>query len=90
MQYLKKAGLGPKSLRGVIPLDGACYDVPRQIAEGGDFMRDTYMQAFGSEKERQLRPFADASCRRAECARLSHPACAAHRWHRAIQALGEA
>ncbi len=54
MQYLVKAGLGPKSLRGVIPLDGACYDVPRQIAEGGDFMHDTYIQAFGGEKERQL------------------------------------
>ncbi len=54
MQYLKKAGLGPQSLRGVIPLDGACYDVPRQIAEGGEFMHDTYIQAFGSEKERQL------------------------------------
>lgn len=54
MQYLKKAELGPKSVRGVIPLDGACYDVPRQIAEGGDFMHDTYIQAFGSEKERQL------------------------------------
>lgn len=54
MQYLKKAELGPKSLRGVIPLDGACYDVPRQIVEGGDFMHDTYIQAFGSEKERQL------------------------------------
>lgn len=54
MQYLKKAELGPKSLRGVIPLDGACYDVPRQIVEGGDFMYDTYIQAFGSEKGRQL------------------------------------
>ena len=54
MKYLKKAGLGPQSLRGVIPLDGACYDVPRQIAEGGDFMQDTYIQAFGSVKERQL------------------------------------
>jgi hypothetical protein len=54
MKYLKQAELGPKSLRGVIPLDGACYDVPRQIAEGGDFMQDTYVQAFGSEKERQL------------------------------------
>lgn len=54
MQYLKKAELGPKSLRGIIPLDGACYDVPRQIAEGGDFMQDTYIEAFGSEKERQL------------------------------------
>ncbi len=54
MKYLKQAELGPNSLRGVIPLDGACYDVPRQIAEGGDFMHDTYVQAFGAEKERQL------------------------------------
>lgn len=54
MKYLKQAELGPKSLRGVIPLDGACYDVPRQIAQGGDFMHDTYEQAFGTEKERQL------------------------------------
>jgi acetyl esterase/lipase len=54
MKYLKQAELGPKSLRGVIPLDGACYDVPRQIADGGDFMHDTYVQAFGAEKERQL------------------------------------
>jgi arylformamidase len=54
LQYLKKAGLGPKSLRGVVPLDGACYDVPRQIAEGGGFMQDTYQQAFGGEKQRQL------------------------------------
>lgn len=54
LQYLKKAGLGPKSLRGVIPLDGACFDVPRQIAEGGEFMQDTYQQAFGGEKPRQL------------------------------------
>ena len=54
MQYLKKAELGSKSLRGVIPLDGACYDVPRQIAEGGDFMQDTYSDAFGSEKDRQI------------------------------------
>jgi len=53
MRYLKKAGLGPKSLRGVIPLDGACYDVPRQIAEGGDLMHDTYIQAFGTAPERQ-------------------------------------
>lgn len=53
MQYLKKAGLDQKSLCGVIPLDGACYDVPRQIAEGGDFMQDTYIQAFGNDRARQ-------------------------------------
>ncbi len=54
LRHLEKAGLSAKSLRGVIPLDGACYDVPRQIAEGGAVMHDTYLQAFGSEKERQL------------------------------------
>lgn len=37
----------------MIPLDGACYDVPRQIAEGGEFMHDTYLQAFGSDPKRQ-------------------------------------
>ncbi len=51
--YLNKAGLNAKSLRGVIPLDGACYDVPRQIVEGGQFMHDTYLQAFGTDPKRQ-------------------------------------
>ncbi len=56
MRYLQQAKLGPKSLRGVIPLDGACYDVPRQIAQGGDFMNDTYIQAFGNENRfREMR-----------------------------------
>ncbi len=54
MTYLKKAGLNSKSLRGIIPLDGACYDVPKQIADGGDLMHDTYLQAFGNEQARQL------------------------------------
>jgi acetyl esterase/lipase len=54
MSYLKNAGLGPRSLRGVIPLDGACYDVPFQITLGAGIMHDTYLQAFGVERERQL------------------------------------
>lgn len=54
MQYLKKAGLGPQSLRGVVPVDGACYNVPSQVAEGSELMRNTYTEAFGSEKARQL------------------------------------
>ncbi|WP_336964781.1 alpha/beta hydrolase [Sphingobium aquiterrae] len=53
MRYLEKAGLGPDSLAGVIPLDGAAYDVPRQIAEGGQFMHDTYLRAFGDDAARQ-------------------------------------
>lgn len=55
MSYLQKADLGPKAVRGIIPLDGAAYDVARQIAEGGDFMHDTYLQAFGTEPERQAK-----------------------------------
>jgi arylformamidase len=54
MTYLKNAGLNSKSLRGIIPLDGACYDVPKQVADGGDMMHDTYLQAFGNEQARQL------------------------------------
>jgi len=52
-QYLAASGLSSSDLRGVIALDGACYDVARQIAEGGRFMRDTYVEAFGSEPARQ-------------------------------------
>lgn len=52
-RYLKKSGLDVASLRGVIPLDGACYDVPRQFAQGAPVMRETYEEAFGIGKERQ-------------------------------------
>ncbi|CAN5551171.1 alpha/beta hydrolase [soil metagenome] len=52
-KYLAEAKLSFADLRGVIALDGACYDVPRQIAEGGNFMHDTYVQAFGSDPVRQ-------------------------------------
>jgi acetyl esterase/lipase len=52
-RYLVAAGLSFADLRGVIALDGACYDVPRQIAEGGRFMHDTYVEAFGSDPARQ-------------------------------------
>jgi acetyl esterase/lipase len=52
-QYLAAAGLSLSDLRGVIALDGACYDIPRQVAEAGRFMRGTYAEAFGSEAARQ-------------------------------------
>lgn len=52
-QYLRGAGLSFRDLSGVIPIDGAAYDVPRQIADGGRFMHDTYLQAFGSDPARQ-------------------------------------
>lgn len=63
MRYFDKAGLRGDSVVGVIPLDGAAYDVATQIANGGNFMRDTYLQAFGTDPARQkaLSPTAQAA-----------------------------
>ncbi|MFM5906757.1 MAG: alpha/beta hydrolase [Novosphingobium sp.] len=52
-QYLKKAGLSFANIRGVIPNDGAAYDVAGQVAQGGKFMKPTYEQAFGTDPARQ-------------------------------------
>lgn len=62
-QYLRGAGLDVTALAGVIPLDGAAYDVPAQMTEGARIMQDTYTQAFGTEAQRQkaLSPFWQAT-----------------------------
>lgn len=52
-QYLQRAGLSFNSILGVLPIDGAAYDVPRQIKGGNNFMHDTYVQAFGEDPARQ-------------------------------------
>ena len=52
-QYLGSSGLKLSDLSGVIPLDGAAYDVPSQMAVGARMMSDTYLQAFGSDPVRQ-------------------------------------
>ncbi len=52
-RYLRAAGLGFADLKGIIPLDGAAYDVPRQLADGHRIMQQTYAQAFGSDARRQ-------------------------------------
>ena len=51
--YLRKAGLGYSDIDGIIPLDGAAYDVPAQMDENARLMGDTYEQAFGTDPERQ-------------------------------------
>ena len=53
-QYLSKVGLNMNAIRGIIPLDGACYDVPRQLSMGAPVMKETYEQAFGLEQKRQM------------------------------------
>ncbi len=52
-RYLRGAGLSFADLAGVIPNDGAAYDVPAQMRDGGRFMQDTYEQAFGTDPARQ-------------------------------------
>lgn len=52
-RYLKGAGLSFRDVDGVLPIDGAAYDVAAQIKDGGRFMQDTYAQAFGSDPQRQ-------------------------------------
>lgn len=50
-------------------------------------MRDTYLQAFGNKRERQLAALSEASCRSAECARVPCSARAASGWHAQSRAL---
>jgi acetyl esterase/lipase len=52
-RYLRGAGLSFADVDGVMPNDGAAYDVPKQMAQSGRFMMDTYKQAFGTDPARQ-------------------------------------
>lgn len=72
--YLKRAGLSFGDLAGVIPIDGAAYDVEQQIAQAGPMMRRTYMAAFGSDPARQraLSPIAQAAAPNAPAFLLLH------------------
>ncbi len=62
-RYLHGAGLSFADLAGVIPNDGAAYDVAAQMRDGGRFMQGTYEQAFGTNPVRQqaLSPTLQAS-----------------------------
>lgn len=52
-RYLRGAGLGFADIAGVIPIDGAAYDVPAQMKDGPPIMQATYKQAFGNDLVRQ-------------------------------------
>ena len=53
-RYLKDAGLSFASLKGVIPIDGAGYDVARQMAgDAPRLLQQRYQAAFGSDPARQ-------------------------------------
>ena len=53
--YLKSVGLSFADITGVIPIDGAAYDVPAQTKDGPPIMQATYKQAFGSDPARQAK-----------------------------------
>ncbi|MGJ4892051.1 alpha/beta fold hydrolase [Bradyrhizobium sp. HKCCYLRH3099] len=52
-RYFTAAGVSLRDVSGIIALDGACYDVARQLTDSGRFMLDTYIQAFGTDPARQ-------------------------------------
>jgi len=52
-RYLQQVGLQPEDIAGVILLDGAGYDVPRQMAVAGLMMQRTYKMAFGEDPAQQ-------------------------------------
>lgn len=62
-RYLEAVGLEMDAVRGVLALDGAGYDVPRQMDQAGRWLRQFYQDAFGSNEARQraLSPFHRAA-----------------------------
>lgn len=62
-RYLQAVGLSLADIKGVVPLDGAAYDVPRQVRDGPPVMKDTYALVFGDDPARQraLSPFYQAA-----------------------------
>lgn len=52
-RYLRGAGLSFADVAGVIPIDGAAYDVTAQMKDGPGMMQKTYAQAFGTDPARQ-------------------------------------
>jgi acetyl esterase/lipase len=72
--YLAAVGLDYRALRGVVPIDGAAYDVPKQITDAGGFMRGTYDQAFGADpaRQRKLSPTLQAAAPNAPAFLLLH------------------
>jgi len=73
-RYLKSAGLSFADIDGVMPNDGAAYDVPTQMTTGPKIMSKTYEQAFGTDPARQkaLSPTLQAAAPNAPAFLLLH------------------
>ena len=73
-RYLRAVGLRFADLAGVIPIDGAAYDVPAQMSDGPRMMQQTYAQAFGSDpvRQRALSPTLQAAAPNAPAFYVMH------------------
>lgn len=73
-RYLKKVGLSFADIDGVMPNDGAAYDVASQFTMAGPKMKATYEQAFGTDPARQaaLSPMRQAAAPNAPAFLLLH------------------
>ncbi len=72
--YLSAAGLSLNAVRGVVPLDGAAYDIPAQVSDGPAIMQPTYRAAFGTDpaRQRSLSPTLQAAAPNAPAFLLLH------------------
>ncbi len=52
-RYLQAVGLDESAIAGVIPIDGAAYDVHEQLKQNGRFIQQMYDNAFGDDPARQ-------------------------------------
>lgn len=61
--YLRAAGVPMAAVRGVVLLDGAGYDVARQMARSDNLVQNMYVAAFGTDpaKQAQLSPIRHAA-----------------------------
>jgi len=73
-RYLARHRLAVGTIDGVILLDGAGYDVPRQIADAGPLLRRMYVNAFGSDEpaQRRLSPVTHAAAPNAPSFMIIH------------------
>jgi arylformamidase len=52
-RYLRSAGVPIAAVRGIVPLDGAGYDVVKQMADKGNRVSGMYAAAFSTDPARQ-------------------------------------
>ncbi|MDQ8756188.1 alpha/beta hydrolase [Sphingosinicella sp. LHD-64] len=90
--YLAAHRIPLSAIGGVAALDGAGYDVPRQMAQSGQFLRRLYTNAFGDDPaaQHQVSPIAHAAAPNAQRFLILHIASRPDDSGAQSQALGTA